>query len=120
MITEVTLYTVKCDLCWTDAFEDWDYWAFFEKDVAEYQAVDEHWFIQKNEKHYCSDCWNEDEDGNILIKDKFRIVYNFWDRKGMDYAPKHFKTQDEAKKYIIWFEWDFVAKDEKFLIESYF
>jgi hypothetical protein len=120
MLKEMKMYTVTCDICGSDAFKDWDYSCYWDESTAKYYAIDEHGFIEKDKKHYCVDCYKEDEEWNYLLKDKWRIIYNFWDRKWMDYAPKHFKTELEAEAYIIWFEWTYSPKDDKFIIEKCF
>ena len=119
MYKEVKLFKVLCDGCGVDSTEDLDYWAFFEKDQALYEATEQNW-EKVWEKIYCTDCWKYDDENEIVIKNKWRIIYNFWERKDMDYAPRHFKTKDEAEKYIIGHEWTYTSSDKKFIIEKCF
>jgi phage FluMu protein Com len=65
MITEITVYNVKCDRCGKLAETEYSGWD--NKDYAEDIALQsEYIFLHKNNqvKHYCPDCYflNEDDE----------------------------------------------------------
>lgn len=65
MIKEAPFYNVSCDVCGNDADEMW--WSNMED--AEMVAFDNADFKFLGGKHYCPECWNYDDDDNIVTKD---------------------------------------------------
>jgi hypothetical protein len=70
MIKEVTMYTVICDNCGVDSNENAEYACWDDKSYAEKSAMEDTW-IKENHKHYCKDCWEYNDDDEIVIKNKF-------------------------------------------------
>jgi len=69
MIIEVEMYIVECDNCKTTSGRDSEYSCWNDKSYAMEDACDNDW-IQDGEKTYCPDCYTQDEDGNITIKEE--------------------------------------------------
>ena len=64
MIVEGTFYNVRCDVCGEDANEQW--W----NDKIDAQAdAEEANYKYLGGKHYCPNCWQWDDDDNIITKD---------------------------------------------------
>ena len=67
MIKEVILHTIICDNCGRDAANGTDYscssepWDMF--------CEDEDW-QEIGDGHYCPDCYEHDDDDNLIIKPK--------------------------------------------------
>ena len=64
MIVEDTFYNVRCDICGEDANPQW----WNEKSSAKADAEEANYKFLGG-KHYCPDCWEWDDDDNIVTKD---------------------------------------------------
>ncbi|MAO64271.1 MAG: hypothetical protein CL666_04670 [Balneola sp.] len=68
MIIEKTMYTVKCDGCGKEAGENEAIVAWQEEWYAEEEAIDSFGWIEitdsKEQKHYCPDCCEYDENND--------------------------------------------------------
>jgi len=84
MVKEIKMYTVICDNCGCNAFDNSDYSCWQDKKTAVDMAVsDEDWFEDDDcIKHYCPKCitfvddYNEDYIIDELRKDKYRKEVN--------------------------------------------
>lgn len=72
MFKKVDMYIVICDRCGKNASEDNEYsdlesfvWA--DKEAA-WDDAREGDYEEINDKHYCSDCWVSDEDGELAVR----------------------------------------------------
>ena len=71
MIKLITMYTIVCDNCGRDIFEDDDQWrAFSDTESAVIMAIDNDSIQIIDNKHICSNCWTWDENDEIIIKPK--------------------------------------------------
>lgn len=76
MVTQQIFYGLKCNRCQCE-FEDGDQSHFSDEETVIEYALESDW-IEKNGKHYCSDCYDIDEDTNqVTILEEF---------------PEHLKT----------------------------
>lgn len=69
MIKEVTMYTVVCDNCGKDANEGSEFSCWNDKEWAQEEAMECDW-IKEGDKHYCPDCYEYDDNDNLIIKSK--------------------------------------------------
>jgi hypothetical protein len=69
MIKKVEMYTVICDNCGKDSNADSEYSCWGDDLYAEEVAMEFDW-QKEDEKHYCTDCFEFDEDDNLIIKIK--------------------------------------------------
>lgn len=69
MIKEITIYTVVCDGCGKDVNEHADYSGWDNKDFTESIAKESDW-IKEDDNHFCPDCYEYDDDDNLIIKNK--------------------------------------------------
>lgn len=69
MIKEFLTYTVICDGCGKDSNEDCDYSGWNEKEYA-LDVAEEAGFETIDEKHYCIDCYEYDDDDELIVKTK--------------------------------------------------
>lgn len=67
MIKEVTMYTVICDNCGHDVNKDAEYSAWNDRDYAVECALESDW-IEKDDKHYCPECFSYDDDDNLILR----------------------------------------------------
>ena len=70
MIKEVTTFSLICDNCnrlFMSSFEEFTLWVT-ESDAVE-ASIDDDW-TKCNGKHYCPNCYELDDDDNIVIKEK--------------------------------------------------
>jgi hypothetical protein len=68
MILRMDYYTVKCDNCgklYADEYSGYSAWND-ENGAMEY-ASEADW-IKEDDKHYCPDCYEYDDDDNLIIK----------------------------------------------------
>ena len=66
MIKEVTMFTVVCDNCGSDANEGEEYSCWNDKGYAIDTAMELDW-IEEDDKHYCPKCFTYDDDDNLVI-----------------------------------------------------
>lgn len=71
MIIKEIFYAIKCDRCgYINEIGDIQFQS--DEDVAELQAVNNDWLCNIKGKHYCPNCFTEDEETEeILIKPPF-------------------------------------------------
>ena len=74
MIKEVTMYTVVCDGCGKDSNKDSGYAGWNDKGYAIDIAICENW-EKKEDKHYCTDCYEYNDDDEVVLKHKQEICY---------------------------------------------
>jgi hypothetical protein len=67
MIKELKMFTVICDNCKKSADDETDYSCWNEENFAEDVAL-EAGYIKEDDKHYCSNCFEYDDDDNLIIK----------------------------------------------------
>lgn len=67
MLKEVKMFTIVCDNCGTDSAENADYSCWNDSDGAN-QAAEDAGFIKHDGKDICPDCFDYDEEENIIIK----------------------------------------------------
>ena len=67
MIQKVTMYTVICDNCGKDSNADSDFSCWNDMGWAQEEALESDW-IKEEDKHYCPDCYEYDDDDNLVIK----------------------------------------------------
>jgi len=68
MIKEVIMYTVICDKCGKDSNEESEYAGWNEKGYA-LEVAEEADFATIDDNHYCPDCYEWDDEGEIKIKE---------------------------------------------------
>lgn len=61
------MYTVICDGCGKDVCDDTEYSGWSEEYYVEDIASEADW-IEQDSKHYCPDCFEHDDDDNLIIK----------------------------------------------------
>ena len=66
MIKSIEMYTVICDGCGKDSNEDAHFVAWGCKIYAEDVAMEADW-IRECDEHYCTDCFEYDDDDNLII-----------------------------------------------------
>jgi len=67
MIQEVKMYTILCDGCNKDVCDGTEYSAWSDVGYVEDAAMEENWHVEDS-KHYCPDCFEYDDDDNLIIK----------------------------------------------------
>ena len=68
MIKEITVYTYICDRCGKNSSDVDEVCGWNDKGFA-WDCADENNWIEHEGKHYCSDCYDYDNDDNLIIKD---------------------------------------------------
>lgn len=68
MYKEIIMYTVICDNCGKDSSDDSEYSGWNDKEYAWDCADADNW-IEKDEKHYCPNCYSYDENDNLIINE---------------------------------------------------
>jgi len=68
MIKEVTMYTVICDNCGKDLCEGQEFSCWNDDLTAHELAMEENW-IKEESKHYCPDCYDYDDNDNLVINE---------------------------------------------------
>lgn len=63
------MYTVVCDNCGKDSNADSDFSCWNDEDWAQELAMESDW-IKEEDKYYCPDCYEYDDDDNFVIKTK--------------------------------------------------
>lgn len=70
MIKEVTAFSLICDNCnrlFMSSFEEFTLWVT--KSDAVEASINDDW-IEHKDKHYCPNCYELDDNDNIVIKEK--------------------------------------------------
>jgi hypothetical protein len=67
MIQEVTMFTIICDGCGKDVCDGTEYSAWYDTSYVVDSAIEENWHVEDG-KHYCPDCFEYDDDDNLIIK----------------------------------------------------
>lgn len=62
-----TFYNIRCDACGMELCEEW----YHDAGNDEFASIlsESGWFTADGDRHYCPDCWNYDDDDNIVTKD---------------------------------------------------
>jgi len=79
MIINRQFHNIKCDNC--GALLDEETW-WDDKDALTTTILDECGWIECGGRHYCDECWEHDDDDNIVTRDG---------RKWTDYDHKEIK-----------------------------
>ena len=67
MIVDRQFHNIKCDACGR-LIDDETWWD--DKDALTTQILDEcNWIECEGGRHYCDECWEYDDDDNIVTKD---------------------------------------------------
>lgn len=64
MIVEIMMYTVKCDNC-GEQFSYDEFAGFTDFGYALDMAYNSGWNTE--DKHYCPDCWELDDEDNVVV-----------------------------------------------------
>jgi hypothetical protein len=67
MIQEVTMFTIICDGCGKDVFDGTEYSGFDYEPYVVDVAIEGNWHVEDGE-HYCTDCYEYDDEDNLIIK----------------------------------------------------
>lgn len=66
-VKKVEMFTVVCDNCGVDNGKDQEYSCWGDEGYAKEQAMESNW-IEEGDKHYCEDCYEYDDEDNLVIK----------------------------------------------------
>ncbi len=66
-IKKVEMFTVVCDNCKLDIGTDAEYSCWNDELYTETVAMESDW-IKEEHNHYCPDCYEYDDDDNLIIK----------------------------------------------------
>ena len=66
MIVDRQFHNIKCDACGR-LIDDETWWD--DKDALTTQILDDCNWIECEGRHYCDECWEYDDDDNIVTKD---------------------------------------------------
>lgn len=69
MVKEVIMFTIVCDGCGKDVNENTDYSCWNDKGYNEEIRQEAGW-EKVDEKHYCTNCFEYDDDDNLVIKNQ--------------------------------------------------
>jgi hypothetical protein len=69
MVKEVIMYTIVCDGCGKDVNEYSEYSGWNDKGYNEEIRQEANW-EKVDDEHYCTDCFEYDDDDNLVIKNK--------------------------------------------------
>jgi len=72
MIKEFKCFTIVCDGCGKDSNEDSGYSGWDDLGYAT-DVADEADYIVKDDKHYCPNCYEYDDEDELIIKQKKHI-----------------------------------------------
>lgn len=67
MVKEVKMFTVICDSCGKDVCDGTDYSGWNDEQYIEEVAKEANW-IKLEDIHYCDNCYELDDDDNIILK----------------------------------------------------
>jgi hypothetical protein len=68
-IKKVEMFTAICDNCGKSADDGTEYAGWNEDTFAEVIAMEAGW-LNENDLHYCTDCFDYDDEDNLIIKTK--------------------------------------------------
>lgn len=68
-IKKIEMYTVICDVCGKDSADRSEFAGWNDKSYAE-DIADCASFAKEGDNHYCSDCFEYDDDDNLIIKNQ--------------------------------------------------
>lgn len=66
-VKKVEMFTVICDNCGKDVCEGQEYSCWNDEQGAKEIAM-ESGYITEGDKHYCEDCYEYDDEDNLVIK----------------------------------------------------
>lgn len=66
-VKKVEMFTVVCDNCGVGVCEDQEYSCWNDEGYAKEKAMECNW-IEEGDKHYCEDCYEYDDEDNLIIK----------------------------------------------------
>jgi hypothetical protein len=69
MVKEVIMYTIVCDGCGKDVNAECEYSCFNDENYVEDVRQESDW-EKVDDEHYCTDCFEYDDDDNLVIKNK--------------------------------------------------
>jgi hypothetical protein len=69
MVKEVIMYTIVCDGCGKDVNDDTEYSGWNDVGYLEEIRYEADWG-KVDDEHYCTDCFERDDDFEIVIKNK--------------------------------------------------
>lgn len=73
-VKKVEMFTVLCDNCKLDIGENSDYSCWNDENNAKENASNSDWLI--HDKHYCPDCYDYDDNDELIIKTQRKDKYN--------------------------------------------
>lgn len=68
-VVEVKMFTVICDNCKKSADEGTDYSCWSDENYAK-ETADEAGYVKSDDLHYCPNCFEYDDDDNLIIKNE--------------------------------------------------
>lgn len=71
MLKEVKMFTIICDGCGKDVNSDLEFSCWNDESYLEDIRTDSDW-EKVDEKHYCTNCYEYDENDNLIIKKKIK------------------------------------------------
>lgn len=71
MYKEFQTFTLICDNCGKDSNAECEYCGWDDKDYVLDCAKEDNW-IEENDKHYCPDCYEYDDEDNLVLKSKLQ------------------------------------------------
>jgi hypothetical protein len=72
MIVEIMMYTVKCDNCGCDVFDNLEFSCLNDKNDALEMAMESDW-TKDGDKNYCPDCYYYNDDDNLIINENKKV-----------------------------------------------
>lgn len=67
MLKEVKMFTIICDGCGKDVNDDTDYSGWDDESYVDDIRQEADW-EKVNDQHYCTDCYEYDDDDELIIK----------------------------------------------------
>jgi hypothetical protein len=69
MFKPLTMYTIICNGCGKDLFEDNEFAGWADKGYVNDEAKENSWHVDE-ENHYCPDCHGFDDNDELILKTK--------------------------------------------------
>jgi hypothetical protein len=69
MLKEVKMFTIQCDNCSCDVNENCEYSGWNDENYVEEIRQESGW-EKVDDKHYCPDCFEYDDNDELIIKNK--------------------------------------------------